>query len=92
MLNRLQLVTCSIALLWSVNVLAQSPAPSDTFRGLPPRGVDMTEVEKVMGPPREMIPPVGDPPITRWVYDEYTVYFEFDRMIHAVSNTKQGMR
>lgn len=93
MLNRIQTVmqavACSIALLLSGNALAQSPASSDSFRGLPPAGADMTEVEKVMGPPRQMIPPVGEPPITRWVYDDYTVYFEYDRMIHAVSNTKR---
>lgn len=93
MLNRiqtvLQVVACSLALLLSGNALAQSPASSDSIRGLPPAGADMTEVENVMGAPRQMIPPVGEPPITRWVYDDYTVYFEYDRMIHAVSNTKR---
>lgn len=49
----------------------------------------MNEVERVMGAPQQMLPPIGEPPITRWVYDDYTVYFEFDRMIHAVSNTRR---
>jgi hypothetical protein len=32
---------------------------------------------------------VGDPPITRWVYDRFTVYFENDRVIHSVVHHDQ---
>jgi len=27
---------------------------------------------------------VGDPPISRWEYADFTVYFEYDRVVHAV--------
>ena len=27
---------------------------------------------------------VGEPPITRWEYRNMIVYFEYDRVIHAV--------
>jgi hypothetical protein len=29
---------------------------------------------------------VGDPPISRWVYDHFTVYFEYDKVLHSVVN------
>lgn len=89
MLKRLLLSTAPLVLLWSAAAAAQQPAASDGFRTLPARGADMNEVERVMGAPQQMLPPIGEPPITRWVYDDYTVYFEFDRMIHAVSNTRR---
>jgi hypothetical protein len=40
----------------------------------------------MFGKPNEMLAPVGDPPITRWVYDRYTVYFEYSYVIHSVLN------
>ncbi|MEJ2509695.1 MAG: hypothetical protein P8009_09500 [Gammaproteobacteria bacterium] len=53
---------------------------------MPVRGMTMTQVEKQFGIPRNKLPPVGDPPITRWVYKDYTVYFEYKYVIHAVLN------
>ncbi|RMG31015.1 MAG: hypothetical protein D6721_02390 [Gammaproteobacteria bacterium] len=48
------------------------------------RGLTMDAVRQRLGPPRKVLPAVGDPPITRWIYDGLTVYFERDRAIHAV--------
>ncbi len=53
---------------------------------LPGRGMTMDQVEARFGPPRERLPSVGDPPITRWVYDDFTVYFEYEYVINAVPN------
>ncbi len=53
------------------------------------RGLTMDAVRARLGAPRKMLPPVGDPPITRWVYDDLTVYFEHDRVIHAVRHRKR---
>jgi hypothetical protein len=44
----------------------------------------MERVEQLLGAPQERLPPVGDPPITRWRYPEFTVYFEHDRVLHTV--------
>ena len=53
--------------------------------GEPPRrGIDMNRVEAEVGPPVEKLPPVGNPPITRWRYPGFTVYFEYDRVLHTV--------
>jgi len=27
---------------------------------------------------------VGDPPITQWVYDRWSVYFEYDKVLFTV--------
>ena len=60
---------------------------SSTFEqaGKPKRGMTQTAVEANFGAPQNIINPVGDPPITRWEYADFVVYFEYDRVIHAVS-------
>jgi hypothetical protein len=51
---------------------------------VPQRGSTMAQVEAKYGAPREKHAAVGKPPITRWDYSELSVYFENDRVIHAV--------
>jgi len=53
---------------------------------VPQRGLSMDRVKERYGAPERRVGPVGDPPITRWVYADYTVYFEGNRVIHAVVN------
>jgi hypothetical protein len=53
----------------------------------PKRGSTMTEVEKHFGAPIEKHPTVGQPPITRWDYAGFSVFFEHDRVIHAVATS-----
>jgi hypothetical protein len=50
----------------------------------PKRGSTMGEVEKHFGAPLTRHPTVGAPPITRWDYSGFAVFFEHDRVIHAV--------
>ncbi|MGH8140743.1 MAG: hypothetical protein ACREVV_21440 [Steroidobacteraceae bacterium] len=50
----------------------------------PKRGTTMSEVEKHFGAPAEKHPTVGQPPITRWDYAGFSVFFEHDRVIHSV--------
>ena len=56
---------------------------------LPGRGMSMVAVEERFGSPRERVEEVGEPPITRWVYDDFTVYFEYQYVIHAVMHDQQ---
>lgn len=51
---------------------------------LPERGSTMQTVEARFGAPAVRGGPVGEPPITRWEYDGFTVYFEHDRVLHSV--------
>lgn len=50
----------------------------------PVRGTTMERVRARYGTPGEMRNAVGDPPISRWDYPGFTVYFEYNRVIHAV--------
>jgi len=50
----------------------------------PTRGVSMDRVEAQFGPPTIRQSAVGDPPIERWEYPGFVVYFEYQYVIHAV--------
>ena len=65
---------------------AMAEVPSNTASGLPRpvRGTSMEDVYNKFGAPQSESPEVGKPPITRWVYEKFTVYFEFDRVIETV--------
>lgn len=64
----------------NMNVSA-APPPADAPRG----SMNMIEVRAAQGEPVDILAPVGDPPITRWQYPEYVVYFEHDRVITSVA-------
>jgi hypothetical protein len=53
---------------------------------LPARGASMAAVEARFGVPRERHAAVGKPPITRWDYDGFSVYFEYQHVVHAVAS------
>ena len=55
---------------------------------LPGRGMSMEQVEENFGTPDEKVERVGDPPIARWVYGSFTVYFEYDKVIHSVTHKR----
>ncbi|HEY0180321.1 MAG TPA: hypothetical protein VGC30_11925 [Dokdonella sp.] len=68
-------------------------AADDDAAGTPARGMRMAEVERRFGAPLEKLPAAGGdaprhPPIHRWRYAGYTVYFERDRVIHSVSDAR----
>jgi hypothetical protein len=44
----------------------------------------MDEVRDRFGAPDRTLEAVGDPPITRWIYAGYTVYFEHDLVLTSV--------
>jgi hypothetical protein len=51
----------------------------------PTRGMTQNSVQSKFGSPVTVKAPVGDPPITRWEYKDFVVFFEYDRVIHAVA-------
>lgn len=53
----------------------------------PERGATMSAVESRFGAPAAKHPTVGQPPITRWDYPNFAVFFEKDRVIHAVATS-----
>lgn len=70
-----------VLLLDSINA-----APPNTSSGVPRphRGSSMGIVKGQFGEPTEAKQAIGDPPITRWVYPAYTVYFEHEHVIDVV--------
>ena len=53
--------------------------------GRPTRGMTQASVESTFGAPQQTDAAVGDPPISKWHYKDFVVYFEYDRVIHAVT-------
>ena len=60
------------------------PAQTKSASSMPYRGLDMSGVARSWGEPREKVAAVGQPPISRWIYDGFTVYFEHQDVIHSV--------
>lgn len=50
----------------------------------PDRGATAARVQNQFGAPVSKQPAVGDPPISSWEYADFTVYFEYDRVLHSV--------
>ena len=83
-----------LRLIAVVALLLGSAAQADTLqmRGLsadgdgvrPTRGMSEASVEAKYGSPKSKQAAVGEPPISRWEYDNFIVYFEYDKVIHAV--------
>jgi len=51
---------------------------------LPVNGMDKEQVRNRFGAPAATHAPVGDPPITRWDYENWSVYFEYDLVLSTV--------
>jgi hypothetical protein len=51
----------------------------------PQRGASMKSVESQFGAPATRHPAVGKPPITRWDYPGFSVFFEYQHVVHAVA-------
>ena len=45
-------------------------------------------VKRVVGAPSRRHAAVGQPPITRWDYPGFSVYFEYDKVINSVRQHK----
>ena len=50
----------------------------------PTRGMTMDQVSGKFGAPATKVPAVGQPPISRWEYPGFIVYFEHEHVIHSV--------
>ena len=62
----------------------QMPASTSATSGTPSRGMTMEKVEATFGAPANRESAVGQPPITRWEYPGFVVYFEHNLVIHSV--------
>jgi hypothetical protein len=53
---------------------------------MPTKGMSKERVKSLFGDPQEEVPAKGQPPISRWKYQEFTVYFDNNTVIHCVRN------
>jgi hypothetical protein len=53
--------------------------------GKPTRGMTQQQVRNRFGSPENEVAAVGEPPISRWNYAGFVVFFEYDRVIHSVT-------
>lgn len=51
---------------------------------VPPNGMDKADVRARFGEPVTVHAAVGNPPITRWDYGQWSVYFEYDLVLFTV--------
>jgi hypothetical protein len=61
---------------------------------MPRRGASMAQIETQFGAPAKKHAAIGRPPITRWDYPGFSVYFEYKHVIDSVvkqsSETEMG--
>lgn len=55
----------------------------------PKQGQSMVKIESLFGQPLEKTSPVGTPPISKWIYNDFSVYFENNIVIHTVIHQTQ---
>ena len=51
---------------------------------MPKRGISMDAVLGEFGEPDQRFGPIGEPPITEWVYGSFRVYFEYQTVLHSI--------
>lgn len=66
-------------------VIDDKVAVRDSAVAVPVRGATMKSVEGQFGAPETRHAAVGNPPITRWDYAAFSVFFEHDHVIHSVT-------
>lgn len=85
------------AMIAFATLCATAPATADEVRvpvmqqgsdkqtiKLPAHGETKSQVQSRYGKPQGIKGPTGEPPITQWFFSDFVVYFESDRVIHAV--------
>ncbi len=90
-MNYLIALFAGISLLFSIN-LAQADTlqipvgaqAGETSVSLPSRGSSTQSVLQRHGEPHVRHPAIGQPPISRWDYGDFSVYFEHDHVVHSV--------
>lgn len=67
-----------------IDAIAEVPANAPAGLPRPSRGMTMNQVRADFGEPVKEHPWVGDPPITRWDYERYSVFFEYEYVLESV--------
>jgi len=65
-------------------LIIEGISSQDGSNELPTAGITKSRVNSGWGEPASKIAAVGEPPISRWDYGSFVVYFEYDHVIHSV--------
>lgn len=74
---------------WAETLQIPLGQQGDVGMPLPLRGDSRSQVLERFGLPDQEHPPVGQPPIRRWDYRDFSVYFENDRVLDAVREPRR---
>ena len=61
-----------------------SPLEDSAVIDRPDQGMSEAQVLNTFGLDEVILTPVGQPAISRWVFPEFTVYFESGQVLHSV--------
>ena len=79
-------IGCSYA--WSEEITTPTPVGQQgadkASVSRPSKGMSKSQVSAHFGKPATESGPVGQPPISRWDYPDFSVFFEYDHVIHSV--------
>jgi len=80
----LTLIFLFASAILQADVLLIEPVRKTEGMNVPANGQTMAEVESAHGAPTLKSEAVGNPPITRWDYARWSVYFEYERVLFTV--------
>lgn len=80
----LALFLCSTYTLSDTLKIPLGQQGSQYTGGLPQRGNSQNHVLQIWGEPVKRHTSIGQPPITRWDYPGFSVYFEYRHVIRSV--------
>ncbi|MBL3526948.1 MAG: hypothetical protein JMN27_01290 [gamma proteobacterium endosymbiont of Lamellibrachia anaximandri] len=67
-----------------IDAINEAPLNSEEGIPRPDRGMTMKQVKTAFGEPSTEHPWVGYPPITRWDYTDFSVFFEHEYVLNSV--------
>jgi len=82
LIGTLLLTITSLSQAEVISIIDSDNAATTVSR--PKSGFTMSQVEAKFGQAESKSGPVGQPPITTWKYPDFTVYFEYNRVIYSV--------
>lgn len=95
---RIKFISCSLSLVLAtafhiqcahaeeIRIPVGEQAKTQPAVDMPTKGMSKERVKSLFGEPLEEVPAKGQPPISRWKYQEFTVYFDSNTVIHCVRN------
>ena len=82
------LSSASLGYADSISIAEPSYSTPNSVEGVlrPVLGMTMNDVEQQYGQAENKSAPVGEPPISTWIYPSFSVFFESNIVIHSVVN------